>query len=194
MTTFIDSVIIIIMKLGFLLISVLTVLLVSGCISGYTFEQGMTELESIENRYLDDSGTIITGDINTLVGELQAFKSKIDTQEGDDIEALSIFTDFKINYYNFINELEALSQASEQATCSNPLAVNELVDSAGSVRFYSDNIADNINQLILGYGIYIDNETISGMERLRVDVENSTTLLIGVVDERISMLNCSGGL
>jgi len=174
-----------------LLVSAVLVVLISGCVSGYTLESGMNELLSIEGNYIDDTGGAVKGNIDNLISELQSFKSRIDGQEG--LEALSLFADFKISYYSFIRELEALTRASQEASCSAPEAIDDLIDSAGSVMYYSDRISDDISQLILGYGAYIDNETISGMEMIRDDVNNSTRLLMGVVDGRISFLmNCSG--
>lgn len=177
------------------LILLVLVLVSSGCVSEFSFEQGMGELELIEGKYLDDTGSAIKGSINDLVAELESFKTRLDGyNEREDIRALSIFTDFKINYYLFLNELEDLSSVSQEATCSNPEAAGELVDSAGSVSYYSENIADDIQELVEDYGQYMDNETLSDMTELRDYVRDSAELMAQLINSRVeSLSNCSGG-
>jgi len=194
MTTFIGLVIILSMRSALLLAATVAALLVSGCVSSYTFGQGMSELESIEGRYLDPNGSVVRGSLKGLASELDVFKARIDSQpETEDMRALSIFTDFKISYYLLLDSLESLSQASVEASCSNPSAIDELVDSSGSVWYHSEKISGDIQTLIDEYSIYMGNETLSGMEILRESIDESTSLLMERVDERIQFLsNCSG--
>lgn len=183
------------MKLYIVVFLLTIIILVSGCVSGYTFEQGMGELESIEGRYLDSSGSVVRGSLSGLASELEVFKARIDSQaESEGMRALSIFTDFKISYYLLLDGLETLSQASEEASCSNPAAIDELIDSSGSVRYHSERISGDIQSLIDEYSLYMGNETLSDMEILMESIDESTSLLMGSVDERIEALSdCSGG-
>ncbi len=183
------------MRLVFLLAAVLAVLVVSGCTSYYTFGQGMSELESIEGRYLDSNGTLIRGNLEGLASELEVFKARIDSQpETEEMRALSIFTDFKISYYLLLDALETLSQASEEASCSNPPVIDELVDSSGSVWYHSERIAGDIQTLIDEYSRFMGNETLSSMQALRESITMSAELLMETVDERIQTLSaCQEG-
>jgi hypothetical protein len=180
------------MRLFPLLAAALAVLIVSGCTYNYTFEQGMSELESIEGRYLDPSGSVVRGSLKGLASELEVFKARIDSQaETGEMRALSIFTDFKISYYLL---LDGLSQASAEASCSNPSVIDDLVDSAGSVRYHSERISDAIQTLIDEYSQFMGNETLSDMQILRESITESTELLMGSVDERIQALSaCQEG-
>jgi len=195
MTTFIGPVTILNMRLFSLLAATLAVLIVSGCVSQYTFGQGMSELESIEGRYLDSSGSVVRGSLKGLASELEVFKARIDSQpETGDMRALSIFTDFKISYYLLLDALENLSQASEEASCSNPSVIDELIDSSGSVRYHSERISGDIQTLIDEYSQYMGNETLSNMEGLRESINMSTELLMETVDGRIQTLSaCQEG-
>lgn len=145
-----------------LILITLSIFFLSGCGSGYSYNTGLKEIQSVEANYLQ--GDYVPSDsLNDYISDMSLLKTRVASKgNSKDVQAVTATIDFKINFAAAREELiSARSVSKKGITCAQKTEAEEFYLHSGLAAQYTKNAADNLGKLLTDYKSFLDADTES---------------------------------
>lgn len=168
------------------------ILLASGCSNGYSYNEGLKDIESVEAKYLEGS-YVAAESINDYLSDMNLLRTRIASKGNTkDVLALIETINFKINSATARrNIIDIRTLSKDGITCDEKADAEQFYTLSKSAAQYTRNAAGNLDKLLSGYKSFLDEdtETLYSQQKSNLDA-TAKSIESGVLQMKDSLAEC----